>query len=43
MDYLIGEADKNAKLIHVYKVGSTEDQQPEGLDKLSFTVCDCCV
>ena len=42
-DYLISEADKNPELICVYKVGGAENQQPERLNELSFTVRDCCV
>ena len=41
-DYLVSEADKNPDLICVDEVGGTENQQPECLNELSFTVRNCC-
>ena len=41
-DYLVSEADKNPDLIRVDEVSGTENQQPERLNELSFTVRDCC-
>ena len=43
MDDLIGKANQDAKLICLYEIRGTEDQQPECLDELSFAVGNCCI